>query len=247
MKYTVQAFADKFRTLAGDEAKNIPDNLIIEAINWAFSYLPTVPKLDKAFSKHRRRNLNSRYGTKWKLNKDFRRLTNTPLLQFFSIGEGGDPCPLHLCGLDPVEFYEKNGVPELKQPGVPCSYTIEQEDDNIYLVIDRPADCPLILDYIAYGYPQPIEDFRHQKVDSKGRPQFDKSGNPIIEETTIEISAVIETVIINTLRDVQYTEAEDLAFAGAMEDIASNKYIPEAIQMLQKTWGTLKPTIIGER
>lgn len=225
MKYTVQAFADKFRTLAGDEAKNIPDNLIIEAINWAFSYLPTVPKLDKAFSKHRRRNLNSRYGTKWKLNKDFRRLTTTPLLQFFSIGEGGDPCPLHLCGLDPVEFYEKNGVPELKQPGVPCAYTIEQEDDNIYLVIDRPADCPLILDYIAYGYPQPVSSM----------------------DDTIEISAVIETVIINTLRDVCYMEAEDLAFAGAMEDIASNKYIPEAIQMLQKTWGTLKPTIIGER
>lgn len=222
-KYTVQAFADKFRTLAGDEAKNIPDNLIIEAINWAFSYLPTVPKLDKAFSKHRRRNLNSRYGTKWKLNKDFRRLSNTPLLQFFSIGEGGDPCPLHLCGLDPVEFYEKNGIPELKQPGVPCSYTIEQEDDNIYLVIDRPADCPLILDYIAYGYPQPVSSM----------------------QDTIEVSAVIETLILNTLRDVLYMEAEDLAFAGAMEDIASNKYIPEAVQMLNKKWGTLKPVIVG--
>lgn len=222
-KYTVQAFADKFRTLAGDEAKNIPDNLIIEALNWAFTYLPTVPKLDKAFSKHRRRNLNSRYGTKWKLNKDFRRLTNTPLLQFFSIGEGGDPCPLHLCGLDPVEFYEKNGIPELKQPGVPCSYTIEQEDDNIYLVIDRPADCPLILDYIAYGYPQPVSSM----------------------QDIIEISAVVETVIINTLRDVLYMEAEDLAFAGAMEDIASNKYIPEAVQMLNKKWGTLKPVIMG--
>lgn len=223
MRYTVQAFADKFRTLAGDEAKNIPDDLIIEAINWAFTYLPTVPKLDKAFSKHRRRNLNSRYGTKWKLNKDFRRLTTTPLLQFFSIGEGGDPCPLHLCGLDPVEFYEKNGIPELKQPGVPCSYTIEQEDDNIYLVVDRPADCPLILDYIAYGYPQPVSSM----------------------QDIIEISAVIETVIINTLRDVLYMEAEDLAFAGAMEDIASNKYIPEAIQMLNKKWGNLKPVIVG--
>lgn len=225
MKYTVQVFADKFRTIVGDESMNIPDNLIIEAINWAFTEIPTVQKLDKVFSRHYRVNLNSRYGVKWKLNKDFRRLTRTPLLSFYSTAEGGDPCPLKLCGYEPVKFYEQYGIPELKKAGVPCAYTIEQEGDDIYLVIDRPADCPLVLDYIAYGYPKPVTSM----------------------EDRIEISAPLERLLMTLMRKVLYSEAEDLAFAGAMEDLLSNKYEPEIQQLLNQMWSTLEPTILGER
>lgn len=223
MLQTVKEFSDKIRIMQGDESKNIPENLIIEGINWAFTTLPTVPGLQRAFSKHFRVNLNAKAGVKWEISKDFRRLINIPMIQFFSIAGGGDPCKLPMCGLDPVEFYERNGIPELKQAGVPCQYTIEQEDDNIYLVIDRPSDCPLILDYIAYGYPKPVSSM----------------------DDMIDISAPIEHVIKSTLRDVLYIEAEDLAFAGAITDLQSNMYIPEAIQMVSKSWSNLKPVIIG--
>lgn len=221
---TVKDLAKKFRTLVGDSSESIPDDLIIQALNTAFNYLVSVPKLSRAFTKHYTIELNAKDGYKWKLEGDFRRLADIPLLNFFSTAEGGDPCPINICPLAVVPFYNKHGLPALKKPGIPCEYTIEQEDDDTYLVLERPSDIPLVVDYIAYGYPQPVYDM----------------------EDEIELSAVIENVILQSMRDASYTEAEDLAFAGAVLDYMSNKYIPEAIQMLNKTLGVMPKVIIGE-
>lgn len=220
----VQDLADKFRVRIGDSSQNVPDGLIIEALNAAFNKLATVPKLSRAFSKHYNMNLNAKEGYKWKLEGDFRRLADIPLLNFFSVSEGGDPCPLNICPMSVVPFYKKNGIPSLKRAGIPCEYTIEQEDDNSYLILDRPSDVPIVVDYIAYGYPKPVTSM----------------------EDEVSISAVIEECILGAMQDAFYTEAEDLAFAGAVLDQLSNKYIPEAIQMLNHTLGVMPKVILGE-
>lgn len=218
-------FASKFRTLIGDSSKSVPDGLIIEAFNAALNFITSVPKLSRAFRKHYQVDLNAKDGCKWKLEGDFRRLADIPMLRFYSTGEGGDPCPLTICPLDEVSFYNKHGLPSMKEAGIPCEYTVEQEDDDTYLVFDRPSDVPIIVDYIAYGYPMPVES-----MDDK-----------------IEVSAVIETCILQSMKDAFYTEAEDLAFAGAVLDQLSNKYLPEAIQMLNKRLGVMGNVIVGEQ
>ena len=223
MKYQVKDFARKFRILAGDTSEDTPDEFIINGLNWAFNSLPSVPKLGKAFSKHYTFNLDAKGNYKWKLNGDFRRLTDLPMLNFYT-SNGEEPCPITICARSNVDFYKKNGVIAMKQPGEPCEYTIEQEDDDIYLVLDRPLDIPLIIDYIAFGYPAPVDSI----------------------DDEIEISAPIENLVLHTLRKVWFEEADDLGFAGAFTDYMDNKMLPEVIQMLNKRFGTEEPTILGE-
>lgn len=242
---TLRTFADKFRSLVGDTNKDIPDSFIITSINWAFNTLPTVPKLAKAFQKHYTVQLDAKDHFRWNLNGDFRCLVDIPTLYFYTT-TGGEPCQLKLCAKDNRSFYAKNGLVEVKQKGRPCEYTLEREDDSLFLVLDRPSDVPIIIDYFAYGYPKNVVDFQHFKVDERGDVVKDENGNPIMEETEIEISAVIETLILNTMREVFYQEAEDLAFAGAMLDTASNKFIPEAIQILYKRFGAQGNAVLGE-
>lgn len=222
---TVQDFADKFRVLVGDSSKSVPNRLILEGLNTAMNSLVSVPKLSRAFSKHYRKNLRAKNGYKWKLEGAFRRVADIPMLNFYTTAKGGDPCQITLCPLDVVSFYNKHGLIAMKRPGIPCEYTIEQEGDNTFLVIDRPSDVPLVVDYIAYGYPAPVSSM----------------------EDTIDLSAVIENCVLGGMKDAFYTEAEDLAFAGAVLDQMSNKYIPEAIQMLNKRLGTMGYTILGEQ
>lgn len=238
MVITTKQFAANFRTLIGDTSQNVSDEFIISALNQAFSTIATVPRLARAFSKHYTVDLKAKDGCKWKLEGKFRRLADIPLINFFSTGQGGDPCPLNICPVPTVPFYKKHGIPSLKQAGIPCEYTIEQEDDNTYLVLDRPSDVPLVIDYIAYGYPAPVTGMTEVVVDKNGAPQT--------VDTTIEISSVIETCILSAMKDAFYQEAEDMAFAGAMVDLLTNKYIPEAIQMLYHQFGAEAPRIIGE-
>lgn len=223
MKYTVSDFARKFRILAGDTSEDTPDEFIINGINWAFNSLPSVPKLSKAFSKHYQFNLDAKDHYKWLLNGDFRRLADLPMLNFYT-SDGEEPCKLNVCPKDNIDFYKRNGIIAMKQPGTPCEYTIEQEDDNIYLVIDRPSDVPLIIDYIAYGYPKPVESM----------------------DDIIELSAPVENLMLHTLRKVWFEEADDLGFAGAFTDYMDNKMLPEVIQMINKRFGAEEPTILGE-
>lgn len=223
MRYTVAEFAKKFRSLAGDETISIPNDLIINGLNWAFNSLPSVPKLELAFAKHYTEGLDAKDHYKWRLGEDFRRIADLLYLNFFT-STGGDPCPLPLCNRDNVSFYKKNGIIELKVAGTPCEYTLEREDDNTYLVLDRPSNVPIILDYIAYGYPKPVTSM----------------------EDTFECSAVIENLIISAMRRLQYMEASDYAFAGSVQDYLDNKEVIEAIQILNKRYGNETYTILGE-
>lgn len=220
----MSSFIEKFRIRVGDEAHTVPTNLIIEAFNAAVQKAVSVPQLSRAFRKHYTVELNAKDGYKWKLEGDFRRLADIPMINFFSTEKGGDPCPLKICPLNDIEFYNKHGLPSLKRAGIPCEYTLEQQDDDTWLVLDRPSDIPIVVDYIAYGYPAPIES----------------------EDDEIEISAVIEQIILDSMTEAFYREAEDLAFAGAVLDILSNKYIPEAVGMLNRKLGVIPPTILGE-
>ena len=54
MKYKTKDFANKFRSLVGDSTIDVPNEFIINALNWAFSELPLAPKMDKIFSKNYR-------------------------------------------------------------------------------------------------------------------------------------------------------------------------------------------------
>jgi hypothetical protein len=142
----------------------------------------------------------------------------------FWTSTGGDICKLKVCHKDGVEFYNHNGIINLKEPGKPCEYTIEQEDDNIWLVFDRPLDVPVIVDYIAYGIPKPVKS----------------------KDDVIEISGIAENLIIDVMRTVYYHEADDFAFAADISSYLDNKKVLEAIQQLNRRWGVEEPTIVGE-
>lgn len=223
MKYDVRTFSDKFRSLIGDTQLQVPDQFIIDSLNWAFNTLPTVPKLAKAFSQHRNKQLDANDHFRWDLTGGFRCIADFAMLKFYTT-TGGDPCLLPLCYQEPEVFYSLNGLVEKKQKGTPCKYTLEREGDATYLVLDRPSDVPIVVDYIAYGYPKNVESM----------------------DDEIDISAIIETLILYSMRDVFYQEAEDLSFAGAMLDTISNKYIPEAIEALHKRWSMGPNAMLGE-
>lgn len=224
MRYTVEEFAKRFRSGVGDSTYDIPEEFIINGLNWAFNELPLVPKLVKIFSKHKQVQLDAKGHWRWNLNGDFRRLLDIPVMNFWT-STGGDICKLKICHRDVVEFYDKNGIINLKKEGQPCEYTIEQEDDNIWLVFDRPLNIPVIIDYIGYGFPAPVSSM----------------------DDAIEISAIAENLILDVLRTYWYREADDFAFAGSIMDYLDNKKLPEAVQAINRRWGVEEPIILGER
>ncbi len=223
MIYKVSEFEKIFRTHIGDGTVDIPDGFVINALNWAFNELPRVPKLAKIFSKHKQVQLDAKGHYRWNLDGDFRRLLDIPMMNFWTT-TGGDICKLPLCHKDVQEFYNKNGIIKMKQAGKPCEYTIEQEGDNIWLVFDRPLDVPVMLDYIAYGFPKPVKS----------------------PDDKIDISAIAENLIIDVMRTVYYHEADDFAFATDISNYLDNKKIIEAVQALNRRWGIEEPIVIGE-
>lgn len=229
MKYQVRDISDKFRSLIGDRTIDIPDQFVIDALNWAFNELPRVPKLEKIFAKHMTFQLDAKGHYRWDLNGDrpiFRRIMNIPYLNFVST-TGGKPCPIKLCNRDNVEFYKNNGIIELKEAGKPCEYTIEQEGDHIWLVLDRPSDIPIMVDYIAYGIPAQVKSMD--------------------DEILLDISAIAENLILDVMRIVWYHEADDFAFAADISSYLDNKKVVEAIQALNRRWGNEEPVILGEQ
>lgn len=219
----VQQLANKFRVVVGDSTLDCPDEFIINAVNWAFKDLPLNPKLSKVFAKNYRKTLKPGH-YRWNLtdHKDFRRFTDMPVFSMWT-SEGGELCPFKACAVTPAELYASS-VPAMMQQGRPCKYTIEQEDDEVYLVFDRPIDIPIVIQYTAYGFPTEVESM----------------------DDTILISAVVENALLDVMRTVWYREADDLAFAGSAYDYLDNKYIPQMIQMINKKWhGVEGHTILG--
>lgn len=225
MKYTLKTLADKLRLALGDGTNDLPSDFLINSYNYSINSLPMVPRLDKLFSKHKQFNLDAHNHYKWSLSDatGFRRISDIPMLNFYT-STGGEPCKLCLCHRPVEDFYEHNGLVSLKQSGVPCEYTIEVEDDNVWLVFDRPLDVPVIVDYIAYGFPKPVSSM----------------------DDEIEVSAIAENLILNTMKACYLHEAEDYAFAADVTSYLDNKTILEAVQMLHKKWGNEQTRILGE-
>lgn len=225
MKMKLSQLADSLRTSIGDGTVDISDEFIIAAYNWAIIELPLVPRLEKLFSKHKQFNLDAKNHYKWSLSDatGFRRITEMPLIDFYT-STGGEPCKLTLCYKPVEKFYKENGLVNLKKPGKPCSYTIETEDDNVRLVLDRPSNIPIIVDYIAYGFPKPAKSM----------------------DDSIEISAIAERLVLDLMKAYYLHEADDYAFAADVTSYLDNKLVLEAIQSLHKTWGDNDIRILGE-
>lgn len=223
MKMKISELSDKFSVLLGDTSLDIDDKFVINAVNWCFNELPRVPKLGRLFSKHYTVTLDAKDHYKWNLNQDFRRISDIPMINFWT-STGGEPCRLNLCNLDTVRFYNKNGLPELRKAGTPCEYTIEKENDDIFLVMDRPSDVPVIVDYIAYGYPKPVSSL----------------------EDVVDISSIAENLMLSVMKTVFYYESQDFAFAEAISQYLDSKALLEATQELYKKFGAEEPQIIGE-
>lgn len=223
MKMTVQEFADKFRVLRGDSTASTPDNFIIEGINWCFREIPRVPKLGKIFTKHETYNLDANKHYRWNINSGFRRLIDVLMLNFYT-STGGEPCRLNLCHKDVEDFYSRNGIIELKHPGQPCQYTIEEESDDIWIVLDRPSNVPIIMDIIVAGFPKEVKTM----------------------EDEINISAIAEQLMLQLLASIWYQESADFNFSEAIFTYMDNKAIPEAIQALNKRWAVSGQAILGE-
>lgn len=222
---TLKQLSDKLRSLLGDSTLDIQDEFLVNAYNYCVTSLPLVPKLEKLFSKHKQFNLDAANHYKWSLSDDtgFRRITDIPMLNFYT-STGGEPCHLGVCHKTVRDFYERNGLVNLKQPGKPCEYTIETEGDSVWLVLDRPSDVPIIVDYIAYGFPKPAESI----------------------EDEIEISAIAEPLVLGVMQGLWYREASDFAFADNILMYLDNKQLIEAIQLLHRHWGEESPRILGE-
>lgn len=225
MKYSLKTLSEKLRNLLGDGTNDLPSDFLVNAYNYTINSLPLVPRLEKLFSKHKQFNLDAKSHYKWSLSDatGFRRISDIPMLNFYT-STGGEPCKLCLCHRPVEDFYEHNGLVSLKKPGTPCEYTIEVEDDNVWLVFDRPLDVPVIVDYIAYGFPKPVSNL----------------------DDEIEVSAIAENLILNTMKACYLHEAEDYAFAADVTSYLDNKTVLEAIQMLHKKWGNEQTRILGE-
>lgn len=221
MIYKIEDFCTKARSIFGDTTADVPVEFMLNSINWCFNELPSIPKLNKLFTAHYTANLR-RGSYRWKINKDFRSINEIFFMRFYT-SKGGEPCPVKVCNLSNEEFYAKNGLIEMKQPGQPCSYTIEYEGDDTYLVFDRPLGVPMIVDYKVAGYPKPVESTEEKR----------------------EISAIAENLIFSLMRKVWYEEADDFAFAGAIEQYMDNKTIQEAVFQLNKRMKNEMPRILG--
>lgn len=225
MKMKVSDLAEKLRLHIGDNTDDLPADFIINAYNYTINALPLVPRLEKLFSKHKQFNLDAEHHYKWSLSDatGFRRINDLPMLDFYT-STGGEPCKLCICHLPVETFYTKNGLISLKKPGTPCEYTIETEDDNVWLVLDRPSDVPIIVDYIAYGFLKPISSM----------------------DDEIELSAIAEPLVLDVMKTLYLMEASDYAFAADVRAYLDNKKYIEAIQMLHRKWGVEAPRVLGE-
>ena len=225
MKMKISDLAEKLRLHIGDNTDDLPEDFIINAYNYTINALPMVPRLEKLFSKHKQFNLDAEHHYKWSLSDatGFRRINDMPMLDFYT-STGGEPCKLCICHVPVEDFYAKNGLISLKKPGTPCEYTIEVEDDNVWLVLDRPSDVPIIVDYIAYGFLKPVSSM----------------------DDEIELSAIAEPLVVDVMKTLYLMEASDYAFAADVRAYLDNKKYIEAIQMLHRRWGTEAPRILGE-
>lgn len=225
MKMKVSDLAEKLRLHIGDNTDDLPEDFIINAYNYTINALPMVPRLEKLFSKHKQFNLDAEHHYKWSMSDatGFRRISDIPMLDFYT-STGGEPCKLNICHRAVDDFYAKNGLVNLKKPGTPCEYTIEVEGDNVWLVLDRPSDVPIIVDYIAYGFPKPVNSM----------------------EDEIDLSAIAEPLVVDVMKTLYLMEASDYAFAADVRAYLDNKKYIEAIQMLHRRWGTEAPRILGE-
>lgn len=207
--------------LFGDTTEDTPKEFLIDALNWSLRELTQVPKMSKLFSKHLRRNLGANRHYRWDLNgaianedgemeKPFDRISDIEYLHFWS-STGGKPCLLNICWAEPRELYS-NSLPEIARAGRPCQYTLETEGDKMFLVLDRPSDVPLILDYIAYGTPRPVKELTDE----------------------VPVTSLAKNALMDLIRVKYYQEADDLAFAGAFFDTYNNKDVPELLQELYK-------------
>lgn len=220
---TIRDLGTKLSTLLGDTSLDLSDDFIIKAVNWSFNELPRVSKLGKLFAKHYTVTLDAKNHYKWNLNQDFRRINDIPVMNFWT-STGGEPCRLNLCNKDTIEFYNRNGLPEMRKPGKPCEYTLEQENDDIFLIIDRPSDVPIIVDYIAYGYPKPVSSM----------------------DDVVDISSIAENLMLSVMKSIHYYEGQDFAFAEAILQYLDSKALLEAQQELYKRFSVEDPTIVGE-
>jgi hypothetical protein len=221
MKIKVSAFAEKFRSIVGDGTVDVPDSFIINILNWALSDLPLNPKLDKVFTKNRTVQLRPGH-YRWDLvdHKTFRTLTDVSSFNMFE-STGGDPCKVKMCAVTPEELYS-GGIPSLMASGKPCKYTIERQDDSLFLVFDRPIDVPMVIHYTGHGIPKTVESI----------------------DDTFEMPGIIENAVLEVMRVMWYREADDLAFAGAAYDYLDNKYIPQIIQMVNKNIKGIEGNVI---
>lgn len=221
----ISDLAEKLRLHIGDNTDDLPEDFIINAYNYTVNALPMVPRLEKLFSKHKQFNLDANNHYKWSLSDatGFRRISDLPMMEFYT-STGGNPCKLCICHETVENFYQKNGLISIKKPGTPCEYTIETEGDNVWLVFDRPLDIPVIVDYIAYGFPKPVSSM----------------------DDEIDLSAIAEPLVIDVMKTLYLMEASDYAFAADVRAYLDNKKELEAIQALHRRWGNEKIRILGE-
>lgn len=221
----VSDLAEKLRLHIGDNTDDLPEDFIINAYNYTVNALPMVPRLEKLFSKHKQFNLDAQNHYKWSMSDatGFRRISDIPMLNFYT-STGGEPCKLCVCHRSVEDFYEKNGLVNLKKAGTPCEYTIETEDDNVWIVLDRPSDVPIIIDYIAYGFPKPVSSM----------------------DDEIELSSIAEPLVVDVMKTLYLMEASDYAFAADVRSYLDNKKEIEAVQMLHRQFGMEGPRVLGE-
>lgn len=207
----VSDFLAETQLLFGDTTEDTPKVFLIEAMNWALRELTQTPKLSKLFTHHYMKNLGAKGHYRWDLTGEhFERISDIEYLHFWS-STGGNPCQMKICWVEPRDLYAKT-LPDVAKTGRPCNYTLETEGDKLFLVLDRPSDVPIIIDYIAYGTPKKVTELTDE----------------------VPVTSLAKNALMDLIRVKYYQEADDLAFAGAFFDTYTNKDVPELLQELYK-------------
>lgn len=220
----VSDIAKEFRTYMGDSAIDVPDDFIIAGLAWAYRSLPLEPKLAKVFQKHYTLDLDTKDGYAWCLNEDFANIADFLYLNFWTTGAGGDICLLDVCYQTPEVFYTENGLPELRKAGRPCKYTLERDDDDVYVVFDRPLNISCVADYMCYGFLK----------------------EPTSMKDEISLPKPVKNLIFSAMKEFYFREAEDANMAQEIGLYMDSKLVPEVVQYINQRWSSAPHVVLGE-
>lgn len=163
---TIQEYIDIFRAEVGDTDCSISNEFIVMAVNRALMEVIQTKGLDKLSKYHDTYELAS-------INNDGTNATSFYLdggpdgspeigtiLDIYNVSlidtQSCEPCPYHLCYMEPEDFHSLIAFPEANVGCTPCKFTIEYINNKYKITFDAPIPPKMTLDIIYSSIPPKI-------------------------------------------------------------------------------------------